>query len=448
MKKKFLFILACIVTTTIYSQNSYTVSGGVLGAVNFTDFMVREPDGGSHNSIDYNTKAGWALGAWVNFPVSSHFSIEPQLMYSMHRYVTSSTATTVLMKDGKIGYVALPVLFKFHFGDHFALTAGPQVDFVSSVKNNSGSFAQKSDFNKAGFSGFAGIEVMPHSRVTVFARYVHGFSNMSKVDDGIMPKYKNQNIQLGLKLRLFGKKRATIAATTVETPPPPPVEEKKEVVVTEPPKPDPCALDTDGDGVKDCNDKCLTVAGFERYEGCPIPDRDNDGVNDEEDKCPDQPGPAARNGCPVTDRDNDGVNDDEDRCPDVPGTAANHGCPDVPANVSKTIATAAQNIQFMTGTAKLSTKSNAPLNRVVAILNENPTVKLSIEGHTDNAGDDAKNQQLSEDRAAAVKAYFVGKGISEDRITSEGFGETRPIADNKTAAGKAKNRRVEIKVVY
>jgi len=142
------------------------------------------------------------------------------------------------------------------------------------------------------------------------------------------------------------------------------------------------------------------------------------------------------------------VNDDEDRCPDVPGTAANHGCPDVPANVSKTIATAAQNIQFMTGTAKLSTKSNAPLNRVVAILNENPTVKLSIEGHTDNAGDDAKNQQLSDDRAAAVKAYFVSKGISEDRITSEGFGETRPIAENTTAAGRAKNRRVEIKVVY
>jgi len=142
------------------------------------------------------------------------------------------------------------------------------------------------------------------------------------------------------------------------------------------------------------------------------------------------------------------VNDEEDRCPDVPGTAANHGCPEVPANVNKTIATAAQNISFATGTAKLATKSNASLNRVVAILNENPTVKLSIEGHTDNAGDDAKNQKLSEDRAAAVKAYFISKGISEDRITSEGFGETRPIAANTTAAGRLKNRRVEIKVVY
>ncbi|HMK27422.1 MAG TPA: OmpA family protein [Chitinophagaceae bacterium] len=421
MKKKFLFVLACIITTTIYSQNSYTVSGGVLGAVNFTDFMVREPDGGSHGSIDYNTKTGWALGAWVNFPVSDRFSIEPQLMYSVHRYVTSSTST-VLIRDGKIGYVALPVLLKFHFGNHFALTAGPQVDFLSSVKNNSGSFAQKSDFNKAGFSGFAGFEVMPHSRLTFFGRYVHGFSNMSKIDDGTVPKYKNQNIQLGLKLRLFGKKKAVVQATTITTPPPPPVEEKKEVVVTEPPKPDPCAIDTDGDGVMDCNDKCLNVVGIARYNGCPIPDRDNDGVNDEEDKCP-----------------------------DVPGTVANNGCPEikeVSEKITRSVSTDAQAIQFTGNTAKLTTRSNASLNHIVTYLNEDPELKVKIEAHTDNAGDDNANMTLSNDRAAAVKAYLVSKGISEDRITTEGFGETTPIADNNTAAGRMKNRRVEIKVTY
>jgi len=206
--------------------------------------------------------------------------------------------------------------------------------------------------------------------------------------------------------------------------------------------------DTDGDGINDELDKCPTVKGIAKYQGCPIPDTDGDGVNDEEDKCPNQAGPASRNGCPVTDRDNDGVNDDVDRCPDVPGTAANNGCPEIPANVTKTIATAAQNIMFVTGSAKLATKSNVPLNRIVAILNENPTVKVSVEGHTDNTGNDDSNQKLSEDRAASVKAYFVSKGITEDRIVSEGFGETRPIADNKTAAGKAKNRRVEIKVSY
>jgi outer membrane protein OmpA-like peptidoglycan-associated protein len=81
-------------------------------------------------------------------------------------------------------------------------------------------------------------------------------------------------------------------------------------------------------------------------------------------------------------------------------------------------------------------------------MNENPTMKIKIEGHTDNAGDDDKNMKLSEDRAAAVKTYLVSKGVSEDRITSEGFGETMPIADNNTAAGKTKNRRVELKVAY
>jgi outer membrane protein OmpA-like peptidoglycan-associated protein len=422
MKKNFLFVLCFFMMTMAYSQmkNSYTVSGGILGAANFTDFMVRETEGGSHNAIDYNTKTGWAIGGWVNFPVCDYFSIEPQLLYSVHRYFTNSTSPNVLMKDGKIGYVSVPVVFKAHLGDHFALTGGPQVDFVSSIKNNSGSTAQRSDFNKAAFSGFAGIEVMPHGRLTFFGRYIHGFSNMSRVEGAGVPKYKNQNIQVGLKLRLFGKKKEAPAAyQAAPAPPPPPVEE---VVVTAPPKPDPCALDTDGDGVKDCNDKCLNVVGVARYDGCPIPDRDGDGINDEEDKCPDVAGIAANNGCPEI--------------------------KEVSDKITRSISMDAQNIQFTGSTTKFTTRSNASLNSIVTILNENPDLKVKIEGHTDNVGDDVVNMTLSTDRAAAVKAYFVSKGISEDRITIEGFGETTPIADNNTAAGRVKNRRVEVKVTY
>jgi len=84
------------------------------------------------------------------------------------------------------------------------------------------------------------------------------------------------------------------------------------------------------------------------------------------------------------------------------------------------------------------------LNSVVAILNDNPTYKVTIDGHTDDVGKDDMNQTLSDNRAASVKAYFVSKGIDESRLTSTGYGETKPIADNKTAAGKAKNRRVEM----
>jgi outer membrane protein OmpA-like peptidoglycan-associated protein len=70
------------------------------------------------------------------------------------------------------------------------------------------------------------------------------------------------------------------------------------------------------------------------------------------------------------------------------------------------------------------------------MLNEDPDLKVKIEAHTDNVGDDNANMTLSNDRAAAVKAYLVSKGISESRITTEGFGETTPIADNNTAAGR------------
>ncbi|HSU27912.1 MAG TPA: OmpA family protein, partial [Chitinophagaceae bacterium] len=206
--------------------------------------------------------------------------------------------------------------------------------------------------------------------------------------------------------------------------------------------------DTDGDGINDELDKCPNQAGTAKYEGCPIPDTDGDGINDEEDKCPTEPGIAAKDGCPVRDRDGDGVNDDVDRCPDIPGVASNKGCPDFPANVSKSLSLEAQHISFGATNAKLTTKSNASLDKIVTMMNENPGLSIKVEGHTDNVGDDDANMTLSKDRADAVKAYIVSKGIPEDRIIAEGFGETTPIADNNTAAGRLKNRRIEIKVAY
>ena len=88
------------------------------------------------------------------------------------------------------------------------------------------------------------------------------------------------------------------------------------------------------------------------------------------------------------------------------------------------------------------------MDEVVKYMKENPEIELAIDGHTDNAGSDAANQKLSDNRAASVKAYIVGKGIDESRITSTGYGETKPIADNKTAAGRTKNRRVEMRLSY
>jgi outer membrane protein OmpA-like peptidoglycan-associated protein len=204
--------------------------------------------------------------------------------------------------------------------------------------------------------------------------------------------------------------------------------------------------DTDGDGIADKDDKCPTVKGFAKYQGCPIPDTDGDGVNDEEDKCPAVAGVARYQGCPIPDKDADGVNDEDDKCPSEAGPASNFGCPVINAEIIKKVNMSAKNIFFATGSAKLLAKSNASLNNVVTILNENPGYKVDIAGHTDNTGKAEKNQTLSESRANAVKAYFVSKGVDESRLNATGFGQDKPIADNKTAAGRSKNRRVELNV--
>lgn len=206
--------------------------------------------------------------------------------------------------------------------------------------------------------------------------------------------------------------------------------------------------DTDKDGIDDDNDKCPTVPGVARYQGCPIPDTDNDGLNDEDDKCPTVPGVARYQGCPVPDADNDGVNDEEDKCPNLAGTVANQGCPEISQEIVTKTAYAAKNIFFETGKATLLKKSFGALNDIVKILNDNPQLKLAIDGHTDNVGTDDYNQSLSDKRANAVKDYLVSKGADASRLTATGYGETQPIADNKTAAGRQKNRRVEMKPSY
>ena len=204
--------------------------------------------------------------------------------------------------------------------------------------------------------------------------------------------------------------------------------------------------DTDGDGITDADDKCATVAGLAKYQGCPIPDTDGDGINDEDDKCITVKGLARYQGCPIPDTDGDGVNDEEDKCKDVKGTAANQGCPEISKAVVDKINYAAKNVFFETGSFKLLPKSNAALNEVVALLKSDESLMIDVSGHTDSKGDEAKNQLLSENRAKSVKDYLVSKGIAESRLQSAGYGQTKPVADNNTAAGRAQNRRTELGV--
>lgn len=205
--------------------------------------------------------------------------------------------------------------------------------------------------------------------------------------------------------------------------------------------------DADKDGVADGDDKCAdTKAGYiVDAAGCPL-DNDKDGVVNEEDSCRDMAGAIALQGCP--DRDADGVSDKDDRCPDIKGIIANKGCPEIAKEDVKKITQIASRIYFETNSDKIKTISMFRLDELIDLLKKYDAALLSIEGHTDNKGDDAYNLTLSQKRAEAVKKYLISKGILESRLTSVGYGETKPIADNKTSTGRTKNRRVELHASY
>lgn len=199
--------------------------------------------------------------------------------------------------------------------------------------------------------------------------------------------------------------------------------------------------DTDGDGIADKDDACPKEKGTVENKGCPVADRDKDGIVDKEDACPDKAGDAAHKGCPDTD--GDGVYDNDDRCVTKPGPASNKGCPEIKKEDKVKLQNVIKNVQFETGSDKLLAKSSVVLDEVVSIMNQYPEYSLTISGHTDNQGDEAKNLDLSKRRAKTCYDYLVAKGIAAGRMTHDGYGETRPVADNATKAGRDTNRRVD-----
>jgi outer membrane protein OmpA-like peptidoglycan-associated protein len=208
--------------------------------------------------------------------------------------------------------------------------------------------------------------------------------------------------------------------------------------------------DKDGDGTPDKYDLCIDVFGPKEYKGCP--DKDGDGTLDKDDSCPDVAGPKENKGCPWPDTDKDGILDKDDACPTVIGVAEYKGCPPPPpmkAAEQKILERAFASLEFATAKDIIKPKSFPSLNDLAKLLKAHEadwTLKLS--GHTDNEGDATKNFNLSEKRANAVKSYLVKKGAMGDKILTEWFGQTMPIADNATPAGRQKNRRVEMKILY
>lgn len=230
-----------------------------------------------------------------------------------------------------------------------------------------------------------------------------------------------------------------------------PVEEK----VEEPPPPPP---DRDKDGIIDSKDACPDDPGpadpDPQKNGCP--DRDKDGVVDKLDACPDTPGVASqdpkKNGCPEDpDRDHDGIPNAEDACPDEPGKKdkdpKRNGCPQ--AFIKDGQIKILDQVKFATASTAIvpGKDSESILEAVKKVLTDHPEIKkLRVEGHTDNRGQVAANQKLSEGRAASVVNWLVKHGIDKSRLTSAGFGQERPMSDNSTEEGRRENRRVEFHI--
>ena len=222
--------------------------------------------------------------------------------------------------------------------------------------------------------------------------------------------------------------------------------------------PDP---DNDQDQVLDVNDGAPNDPedrdGFQDEDGVPDPDNDGDGILDADDRCPneaeDRDGIQDEDGCPEQDADADTIVDPDDHCPLTPGVpnAARpdcSGCPALACVVEGGTIEILQRVEFATNSDVILERSNPVLEAVREILATNPQIRrLRIEGHTDDRGNDQANMTLSNRRATSVAAWLAEHGIDASRLESQGYGETRPIADNRSANGRQTNRRVEFHIV-
>jgi outer membrane protein OmpA-like peptidoglycan-associated protein len=223
--------------------------------------------------------------------------------------------------------------------------------------------------------------------------------------------------------------------------------------------PDP---DHDGDGVPDFRDGCVMnpedLDGIADDDGCPEIDADQDGIPDGSDRCPLQPedmdGNEDADGCPEDDldTDHDGVPDFRDACPQQAirrgqNPRTSDGCPRL-AEISEDKIVITERVYFEEGKARLLPESTPVLVAVAQVLVEHPEIRdVLVEGHTNDVGDDEVNYRLSDARARAVMDWLIRNGVDRNRLTSKGYGETRPLVPNDGDENRARNRRVEFTIL-
>lgn len=400
-----------------FTENKYKVRVGLsvtdIGSINFKDASEKKYDLNRSVSEAQYESAG-SIGEFLD---SNYTVLETN---SVQKY----TLPTAVHANVDWNFYK-----KFYLNLNGDLNAKNKKDLNSSAIANTVSLTPR--YETKWFSAYLPLNYMDYRGFQAGLGFRVGplfVGSGSVITNLISDESKGFDIHAGLKIPIYKTKAAE--------PTPAPIVPEKIV-----------DLDDDNDGIIDKNDRCPKVAGPKENGGCPWEDSDKDNVLDKDDKCPSLYGPKENDGCPWPDSDNDSVLDKDDKCPEVKGTRANQGCPEISESVIKKLNDYAKTILFNSGKSTFQQQTFPILQSIVAILKEYPTSNFSLEGHTDSDGANAANQTLSENRAAAVKTYLVENGIDSGRLSSVGFGESKPIATNKTKAGKAQNRRVEVKLV-
>jgi outer membrane protein OmpA-like peptidoglycan-associated protein len=473
--RNFRRLLTVILLITGFSDLNAQIRLAAIGGIHSSNLTQNNSIPGFDTAMGnyYSSKTGFELGVLGEIPLGkNNFFLQPGIIYSAKgNQYERSYDSSVFQNDTlynqhtlNLNYVELPFYltwklplshdnrYKFYLsaGPYFAFIYGASQSYQNRVlKYNSSSYTfqsgtvdlpvgngpQEYKTFDLGISARAGFEL---GNVLLSAYFSQGLTN------AYTAAYPStfHNVVAGGSIGIWLNKPKPVNQVAADTDNDgTPDTEDSCLTIPGSPKWHGCPIpDTDHDGVNDEMDSCKTVPGSAKYHGCPIPDSDQDGVNDEEDSCKNIAGSAKYHGCPIPDSDHDGVNDELDKCPDLPGPAENQGCP--VAAINKRAQLLAASIMFNSNSTVLTGSSYPAIRELADSLKANPDMNLLIEGHTDNTGQPAYNMKLSIDRANAVKKVLLSQGVSENRIQIKGYGDTEPISDNKTAAGKARNRRV------
>jgi len=470
-------ILSVFLPFLLHSPLSAQIRLAAIGGVHSSSLLQNNsiPGYDTASGRYYSSKTGFTLGVMAEIPLGKYnLFLQSGILYSAkgnqyEKYYDSSLTQTDTLYDRhtlSLNYVEIPFFLTWKIAlsknelNHFYLSAGPYFAFIyaasqsyqnrvlpynGSVYNYNtgtvdlpvGNSVNEYKTYDIGIGAKAGFEL---GNVLIGAYFSHGLTNVYTAP--YPSTFHNQVFGGSLGIWLNKAKPLPVVAKDTDHDGTPDMDDSCKTIAGSP-RYHGCPIpDTDHDGINDEQDSCRLVPGLARYHGCPIPDSDLDGVNDEEDSCKNIPGSVKYHGCPIPDRDQDGVNNEMDRCPDQPGPAENQGCPVLPPTIVQRAKWVAENVNFQINSTRLTENSLPAIRELADSLKTNSALNLLIEGYTDNTGSAAHNRKLSLQRALAVKKILLQLAVASNRIQVSGLGDARPVANNNTPEGKAKNRRV------